>query len=353
MYKKLPLKINADITTDCRNFYRFSVIGTNSDFDSWIANHYTQLYLNKSDYKCYYGMGGKLYNQQEYFDAIIKTERAYINDFKSDDELIKFIVEAINANKYIQIECNTPTLIDKAKDFYIHEILIYGYDLNEKVFFCPMYNETKWEENKFSIESFLEAYNVRKEIANTITNTMVSGGFMNYAISIFSLRDNYKPYVSVEMLCADLKYILMKSYSVTKSTNCADIITYNGVISVINAYIDYCDKIQSMKLYYEYTDYKFPVSLKTLCEYISLFSKRMYIFEKHFDLNLSKELYNMLDFIEVDIKKAFNLAIKYSIDKKERNIIKIKEKLERSAALLNNVLVDLMLRCTEYIEKNN
>jgi len=351
MIKKLPLKLNADITTDCWSFYHFSIIGVDSTLDDWIANHYTQIYLNEYDYECRYGMGGMIYNQLDYYDSVINTERAYIKDFKNDDDIIEFIIKTIDSNKYIQLECNTPTLLDHTSDFYIHEFLIYGYDLKEKVFFCPIYNEIIWEEKKIPIQHFIDAYNVRKNMENIVAGKTTYKRLRSYAITIFSLRLNCKTHLSVEMLYDDLQYILMTSLSDTRCQNYTDV-THNGVLSVLKAYIGYCDKILNKELFYDYTKYKFSISLKTLFEYINLFSKRIHILEDYFYLNISEEFYQKLNSIEINLKKMFNLSVKYSIDKKEKSILQIKQRLENIFEELKNSLDYLMIYLKMYIVDN-
>jgi len=351
MIKKLPLKLDADITTDCWSFYHFSIIGADCTLDDWIANHYTQIYLNESDYECHYGMGGMIYNQLDYYDSVINTERAYINEFKDDDEIIQFIIETIDSNKYIQLECNTPTLLDHTSDIYIHEFLIYGYDLKEKVFFCPIYNEIIWEEKKIPMQHFIEAYNARKSLKNVVIDEPTYKRLRNYTITIFSLRSNCEIHLSVELLYDDLQYILMESYSETRYTNQIDV-THNGVLSVLKAYIKYCDRILNKELYYDYTKYKFSISLKTLFEYIALLSKRIRILENRFNLNISEELYQKLTSIETNLKKMFNLSVKYSIDKKERSILQIKQRLENAVEELKCSLDHLIPYLKKYIADN-
>lgn len=136
MVKKiLEIDKNTLITSECWNYYKFCVFQLVPQYIEWFVNHF-KLYLN-ADGSAFFGEYGEIYSIS-YYNALIEIEEKPLNALHPDN-LIEFIIQQINRDKYIILDLNYQKLYDTNKEhFWLHEALIYGYDLENQEFIIPV-----------------------------------------------------------------------------------------------------------------------------------------------------------------------------------------------------------------------
>ena len=133
--KKLPLKNDPIITSECWTYYKMAIIETHPNAKAWLASHMKLMSTTFPFTKSFYGENMHIHNMHYYGEILIIEEinPLYLMDNSSFSR--KLVAEIDNGN-YIVIYCNTPTLDDiNSDEIFAHEILLYGYDTKRKIFY--------------------------------------------------------------------------------------------------------------------------------------------------------------------------------------------------------------------------
>ncbi len=133
--KKLPLKNDPVITSECWTYYKMAIIETHPNAKAWLASHMKLMSTMFPFTKSFYGENMHIHNMYYYGEILIIEE---INPLYLMDnfEFSEKLVAEIDSGNYIVIYCNIPTLDDiNSDEIFAHEILLYGYDTKRKVFY--------------------------------------------------------------------------------------------------------------------------------------------------------------------------------------------------------------------------
>ncbi len=129
----LDINIEDSFVSECWTFYKSCIIGSYSDGRKWMSTH-MEVYL---DGGCGSFWGNGVYYPLDYYDDILKIAPADINKI-TPQKLVSYLKHKIDSNTYIVIDCDYSIIFnDKESGAQLHEILIFGYDDEDKVFFCP------------------------------------------------------------------------------------------------------------------------------------------------------------------------------------------------------------------------
>ena len=153
--KKLPLKIDAIVKSECWTYYKMAIIQTLSNYRAWLAVN-MQSYIQANGHAAY-GNNGEWYDLSYYSSVLDFNEKSY--EEISEDNVIDYIVTAINDGKYIVIYTNYRTLYgnESTKPWY-HETLIYGYDEEKQLLISPVLFNGTFIEAGIEYEIFKKAF---------------------------------------------------------------------------------------------------------------------------------------------------------------------------------------------------
>ena len=184
----LPVKYPM-ITTYNQHAHLLSILMNYHFTKSWIYSNYIQLYINR-DYKHNWG---DFYFPFPYelkpsdtckwiISQKIKREIA-VSKWES---ITDFIIDNINSHNYIHIMVNyyyVPLSDRYKKQYSLHDMLIYGYDLNKKLFYVAdffMYGKYSYE--TISFLDFEQAFYTYNQTTNR--------DYLNGLIYLYSLNEN-------------------------------------------------------------------------------------------------------------------------------------------------------------------
>ena len=136
MKKILPVKIDAIITSECWTYWKMAIIQTLPDYMIWLSSH-LDIFQNLDS--VYFGKDLKVFSN-EYYSDILDIEEIKIYSI-SYNKIIEFIKNCINSDFYYTVfilknlnnECNNLHILHDSNNIF-HEIFIYGYDDENKVF---------------------------------------------------------------------------------------------------------------------------------------------------------------------------------------------------------------------------
>lgn len=143
------------ITSECWTYYKFAIMQTSEYFNDWIAGH-MRMFIDKNG-NALFGESGTMY-PLSYYSEILKIGESRIGSVKSN-EICQYLVDHINQGEYIILDLNYEKLYDDTtNDVRLHETLIFGYDLNEQVFFTPLLKNHVFEVEKIPFNTVISSY---------------------------------------------------------------------------------------------------------------------------------------------------------------------------------------------------
>lgn len=133
MKKELPIVIEGNkIVSECWTFAKMAIIQTSKYANDWLSCH-LNLYMDAIG-NPFFGEHTNRYSAS-YYEDILESHITNIYSI-SKDEIINFLKMKINAQEYILLQTNWNMNVEDTPSF--HEVLIYGYDDDRKVFLSPM-----------------------------------------------------------------------------------------------------------------------------------------------------------------------------------------------------------------------
>jgi hypothetical protein len=151
--KQLPIKLDAAITSECWNFFRTAIIGTVPSGREWIASHY-DVFMHWGGH-VHFGDGLDRY-ATPYYD-ILEQRSVPLEQYGAQD-LASHIERWIDEGAYVMLDADIGKLIEDP-EFRIHEVLVYGYDEERRIFYSPLQNGKtgKFEEFELRYDVVLAA----------------------------------------------------------------------------------------------------------------------------------------------------------------------------------------------------
>ncbi len=179
---RLPIVYNTGIVTECWTSYKMAIILTSEKSRPWLASHF-DIYMEEDGWTVF----GNNFDAHplNYFNDILEINEIKYEEI-SADIIINTLIELLNKGYYVTVDC----LMEKG---YIHERMIYGYDLNEKVFFTlAMGSETKMRERKVGFARLKHEYTKMVEFLKTNKRERYLRRNWFYTITTFRFNENYR-----------------------------------------------------------------------------------------------------------------------------------------------------------------
>ncbi len=130
MQKKLPITINTGFTTECWTFLRLAAILSDSKNIPWFIENFNNYFVDETYDVLYYE-----WSSREFlciYDEILQFE-----DISDKKDIVGAVIDAINQDGYVVLYCDRFYIKGSPhyqKEHYPHDLLIYGYDNDSKVF---------------------------------------------------------------------------------------------------------------------------------------------------------------------------------------------------------------------------
>lgn len=156
--KKLPIKLDSYVMTECWTFYKLAIIQTHPNYLEWIAGHMGL--VMSDDYNTMYGnASGRL--GMEYYNDILQFEEINILNF-SKKRIVDVIKNEIDNGNYVIFDCNYNGLYGnvEANTHDIHETLIYGYEDEKHIAYTARVVNGKFVEAEFPYDDIEKGYSM-------------------------------------------------------------------------------------------------------------------------------------------------------------------------------------------------
>jgi len=187
---KNVLKISKSpiVTSECFSYFKMGIIQTIPNFEEWLGDRF-KLYIDSDD-GARFGEHGIIYTLSSFSD-ILSIEDGKVFEVGAD-RLIPFIVESIDAGKYVMLDLNFSKITHKSeKDFALHETLVYGYDLVAEELIVTELVNFSFREARIPFEKAKEAYeDVRRFFYNNTLELLNRKRFFT-GLTLLSPRYDY------------------------------------------------------------------------------------------------------------------------------------------------------------------
>ena len=145
--------------------FSLSILATNEAYLPWFYSQHIQIYFSKKHIQ----KGTPIIDfyrppNNRLLPAPLLETRWLDRDLVSivNEDIVHFVIKCINKNYYIQLYLNEfymPNKSNYKKRKYIHETLIYGYDLCSEIFYIAGYNKMgQYISSKLNFFDFRKAY---------------------------------------------------------------------------------------------------------------------------------------------------------------------------------------------------
>lgn len=161
------------ITTYTQHADLLSILGNYEQTQPWIFSNYIQLYLNRD----FNHNWGDFYFPLPYelrpsdcckWIYSQKISREFIRE--KWNSIVAFIIDSINMNNYVHMMVNRyyiPAYWHYQKSSTMHDILVYGYDLEEESFYvADFFKYGKYSFERVSFQDFSQGYMTMGETTN-------------------------------------------------------------------------------------------------------------------------------------------------------------------------------------------
>lgn len=186
--KKLLFSYDNQLNGECWTFYKLAILNTSQIAKSWLATH-IEFYINENMCGGYSNADGDYYRMR-YFADILAMRRLPVSVI-IPRELIDIIMKEIDISHYIVVYVNSKRL-NNIKGLSLHELLIYGYDENKRVCFCPVLCHGRFIEKEIPFDIIVEAYNdARNHFLSNGWNLLVKRSFF-FGITALFLREDFQ-----------------------------------------------------------------------------------------------------------------------------------------------------------------
>ena len=335
----LPINLNPKITSECWTYLRSAIIDAYPHLINWYVNHLDILYIN-DNFDVNYGEYGDKYQVLQHYESVLNSYTRNILDLTYDN-IIDFIIEQINNDKYIMIDCD----LSKSININIGQILIYGYDMEEQIFYIAGIGTGC---STYLMKVIAEAFLVRKvidlkELEKTIFNRQVI-----YPISIFEVRKDCNIEPDLNLFLNHLKRQLSR---IKYDKNCENFNSSfrEGICSVYDGFLEMLVKIKNGTFDVTTMIHSFPYNFNKLIEFHNVFKWRLEYLNNLYSLNINNNVYSKLDLTIKELEICKSLASKYLETRNNNNIDKIQNYLISILLKEENLISNLIQKISKNI----
>ena len=240
--KKLPLKVDAMIMSECWTYYKMAIIETSPYKYPWLASHFRA--FSYHDLSVMLGENGHMHPLQ-YFEDILSIQEIPIGTV-NNGSLIETLTGEISQGNYLVIECNFPKLFsDDPECFHIHEVFLFGFDEEKQVFYSTLLQSSgRFQEAEIPFARLREAFSDISCFYGDHPEIMSEHRCFYYSISRIRLREQYNNdnslYLLLEKIQDELRGSMHRTLIYDKNGQLPDasslIYSKEGKVSVTGEY---------------------------------------------------------------------------------------------------------------------
>ncbi|MEN8907968.1 MAG: hypothetical protein ABF289_18605 [Clostridiales bacterium] len=322
-----------------------SIIDKNEKSLNWFINHYIQLFARSNEpEECYVDFYAPNAWRANPFIDYQKIDVKYVDELWFD--IKEFIINNINEGYYIYMYLNGYYISNfwtHNKFDYMHDTLIFGYDLEKKIFkTADFYGQnTKYQFNEVRFDEIKKAYK-SADLSNMVDLLegiilMKYNDYEKYDLDIDLIRKTLEEYLCCMPSNLSYTFGYRKDIYLNKSDFAFGLNIYDVLIEYEDILIKRLEKKESITRYMR--------GFNVLKDHKILMLKRLNIINKKFkNIKFNKiinDFHNMLNYnkiMEFNILKSYVQMNREDFIKVKSNLCKLKKMDEKFTEDLINIL---------------
>jgi len=325
MEKILPVA-DSIITHDPPIANLFSVLKTNPNTKSWIANHFVNLYIHKDD------IFDNFYDRNAFFYGcpwiqVIQIRREILQ--RLCEHIIDYIKVLLNEGFYVYAVGNTEHIpAYHNNQYFAHNLMIYGYDDSSKEFYISdFFVNGKYSRKKCSydeLEKALQTAEMNRHFVNLIYGIKLKE--IEYKFEVDLLLENLTDHLKSTNLFCKYKTRQDEEFYSNKGGNNYNYFSYAEMKKLYYFGLSYYDKLAEMA---ERKSKKLKRPLDLAYEHKLLMEKRIdFIYQnKYISQFYYDDLKKMCESIKTNSLMIRNGYIKYQLSQSNSFLERIKDKI--------------------------
>lgn len=185
--KKLPIIYENQLNGECWTFYKFAILNSSLIAKPWLATH-IEFYINENMCGGYGDPDGDYYRMRYYSD-ILSFERISASD-TTPEKIVRVIHDEIEKDRYVILYLNFNRLYG-AEGVSLHELLVYGFDDNRKICYCPFLINGKFKEVEIPFDLIQEGYEEARNLYLDNGWRLLVKRSYYFGITSLKIRDDY------------------------------------------------------------------------------------------------------------------------------------------------------------------
>lgn len=348
---KLPLRLDADVTSECWTFYRMAVTGAYPQMESWLINHLNQLFIDPHC-EIHYGFYGRKYNPYYAYEEVIETREKPLKELPDGRSFINYVIRCLEDGCYPLVEFDFHTLFDEegTEEPNIHELLLYGFD--EKGFWFPNLEKGRWVERHAPFDKMAAAFLLRKNMGAEKEQRQFWRRLYLYPFTLLRPRLDFAEPVNLYEFKNDLDAILsnacIRCDRIQEEKQSAGDY-YNGILAIYNRMLLLAADIKEGNFLKQENVYNLALNTKRLYEYNSLFVKRIQPLRKRIELPCFGTLQAELDDLRERSQGIYLMAIKYRRTRSVRDLDQMKDLIYFAFCIQNGIIRKVRDELEQYL----
>ena len=305
---KLPITVNADVTTECWTYNYLTIINSYPHLQNWTMGHLESLFCDEN-HDCFFGDRGEYNNPYSYYNEAVTTHAIDVAPMNVQN----IVTTELQKGNYLLIECDAKTL-GLPDGNVLHAALIFGVDDKDKCFYVPNRINGTWQVVKYPITLFQKAMEKRNRIVTESPERWYWRWQFCVPAAVLRVQQNEPVIPPAQWLYLTL-YKQMEQHDVnfTSSSSQGEVyrIFNNGYVSCCHSLFEALRDILNPPVIEIVNPRRISLNIKKLYEYQRLALKRLKSFDRLYMLNISDGIYqDMIQSIQT-LEVCCNLAVKY------------------------------------------
>lgn len=188
--KKLPLKVDAIVMSECWTYFRMAIIETSPYKDLWLAAHFR--IFSYHDFSVMLGENGRMH-PMNYFADILSFKEIPVGQVNSET-LVEIVINEMQQDRYVILDCNYPKLFtDTPQEFYLHEVYLFGFDENKEIFYGTVLQSSgRFEEVEIPFKRITAAFADIPSYFSEHSLEKIERQCSLFTITSIQLKDSYR-----------------------------------------------------------------------------------------------------------------------------------------------------------------
>ena len=329
---KLPIVIKPFVTSECFTFSKFAVMQNSPSFPMWAIRNF-KLYLDIYGESSYGEIDSYGLSHFENFLDIKDCKMLNV----SIDKFIDYIIDKIDNGYYIIVDVDYNFLINAVFNLElsepgVHEVLIYGYDNDKKVFFVPVLYKGIFREVTVDFNILKKAYSVQFTEYQADKSNLFFRRYYFFGMTAIKIKDNYSSanimYDFIVRLGYEAKGKIVEISDFDENEKLSNTYKYSTGVSCLK----YLSNIITNYILYpeEFNIYKILNSCLKISEYHNILYSCIEWFLSQFNIidNILLEKINEYHECCKKAEQILFMSEKYKLTQKKELLVNISKKLE-------------------------